>query len=81
MPLTVPRILQTCVLLSILRAVQFRNVFVLFTKHYILPHLRFSPGLAPSDLHLFWPLKDALRGTRFEDDESVIHAVREDMAT
>ena len=22
------------------------------------------------------PLKDALRGTRFEDDESVIHAVR-----
>ena len=37
------------------------------------PH---SPALAPSDFHLFGPLKDALRGTRFEDDKSVIHAVR-----
>jgi hypothetical protein len=24
----------------------------------------------------FWPLKDALRGTKFEDDESMIHTVR-----
>ena len=31
---------------------------------------------APSDFHLFGPLKDTLRGTRFEDDESVIRAVR-----
>ena len=36
----------------------------------------YSPDLAPSDFHLFGPLKDTLRGTRFEDDESVIHAVR-----
>ena len=32
--------------------------------------------LAPSDFYLLGPLKDALRGTRFEDDESVIRAVR-----
>jgi histone-lysine N-methyltransferase SETMAR len=42
----------------------------------VLPHPPYSPDLAPSDFHLFGPLKDALRGTRFEDDESVIHAVR-----
>ena len=40
------------------------------------PQLPFSPDLAPSDFNFFGPLKDELRGTRFEDDESVIHAVR-----
>ena len=30
----------------------------------------------PSDFHLFGSLKDALRGTSFEDDESVIRTVR-----
>ena len=40
------------------------------------PIYPYSPDLAPSDFHLFGPLKDALRGTRFEDDESVIRAVR-----
>jgi len=42
----------------------------------VLPHHPYSPDLPPSDIHLFGPLKDALRGTRFEDDESVIRAVR-----
>jgi len=42
----------------------------------VLHHPPYSPDLAPSDFHLFGPLKDTLRGTRFEDDESVIHAVR-----
>ncbi|KDR22890.1 hypothetical protein L798_14745, partial [Zootermopsis nevadensis] len=42
----------------------------------VLPHPPYSPDLAPSDFHLFGPLKDAIRGTRFEDDESVIQAVR-----
>ena len=42
----------------------------------MLPHPPYSPALAPSDFHLFGPLKDALRGTRFEDDETVIRAVR-----
>ena len=36
----------------------------------------YSPYLVPSDFHLFEPLKDALRGTRFEDDEGVIRALR-----
>jgi histone-lysine N-methyltransferase SETMAR len=40
----------------------------------VLPHPPHSPHLAASDFHLFGPLKDALRGTRFED-ESVIRAV------
>jgi histone-lysine N-methyltransferase SETMAR len=42
----------------------------------VLPHPPCSPDRAPSDFHLFGPLKDALRGTRFEDDKSMIHAVR-----
>jgi histone-lysine N-methyltransferase SETMAR len=41
----------------------------------VLPHPLYSPDLAPSDFHLFGPLKDALRGTGFEDDKSVICAV------
>jgi len=40
------------------------------------PHLPYSSELAPSDFHIFGPLKDALHGTRFENDESVIRAVR-----
>jgi hypothetical protein len=42
----------------------------------VLLHSPYRPGLVPSDFHLFGPPKDALRGTGFEDDESVIHAVR-----
>jgi len=42
----------------------------------VLPHPPYSPDLAPSDFHLFGPLKDTLHGTSFEDDESVVHAVR-----
>jgi hypothetical protein len=30
----------------------------------------------PKKFHLFGPLKGALHGTRFEDDESVIRALR-----
>ncbi|KMQ83853.1 histone-lysine n-methyltransferase [Lasius niger] len=36
----------------------------------------YSPDLTLSDFYLFGPLKDALRGTRFEDDKRVIQAVR-----
>jgi histone-lysine N-methyltransferase SETMAR len=42
----------------------------------VLPHPPYSPELAPSVFHLFGPLKDALRGTRFEDYQSVIRAMR-----
>jgi histone-lysine N-methyltransferase SETMAR len=42
----------------------------------ILPHPPYSPDLAPSDFHLFGPLKDYLRGQKFEDDEAIKAAVR-----
>jgi len=42
----------------------------------VLPHLPYSPGLAPSDFHLFGALKDAIHSTKFETDDDVIHAVR-----
>ena len=42
----------------------------------VLPNPTYSPDLVPSDFHLFGPLKNAVCGTRFEDDESVIHSVR-----
>jgi hypothetical protein len=37
----------------------------------VLPHPSYSPDLVLSDFNLFGPLKDTLRGTRFEDVESV----------
>jgi len=42
----------------------------------VLPCPPHSPDLAPSEFHRFGPLKDALRGIRFEEDEGVIRAVR-----
>ena len=42
----------------------------------VLPHPPYSPDLAPSDFFLFGPLKDFLRGQKFDDDEEVKVAVR-----
>lgn len=42
----------------------------------VLPHPPYSPDLAPSDFHLFGPLKDNLKGQKFDDDEAVKVAVR-----
>ena len=42
----------------------------------VLPHPPYSPDLAPSDFHLFGPLKEALRGQRFPDNDAVIDAVK-----
>jgi nucleoside-specific outer membrane channel protein Tsx len=36
----------------------------------------YSPDLAPSDYHLFGPLKDHLWGHHYETDEAVQEAVR-----
>ena len=36
-----------------------------------LPHLPYSPNLAPSSFHLFGPLKDGLRGIKFGCNEKV----------
>jgi histone-lysine N-methyltransferase SETMAR len=44
----------------------------------VLPHPSYSPDLAPSDYHLFSPLKDAIRGKKFENDEEVISEVKTD---
>ena len=43
----------------------------------VLEHPAYSPDLAPSDYHLFAPLKDALRGRKFSSDESVQKAVHQ----
>uniref|UniRef100_UPI00358E45B7 nucleotide exchange factor SIL1 n=1 Tax=Myxine glutinosa TaxID=7769 RepID=UPI00358E45B7 len=42
-----------------------------------LPHPSSSPDLAPSDYHIFGPLKEALGGTTFRSDEEVQEAGHE----
>ncbi|GFS13069.1 histone-lysine N-methyltransferase SETMAR [Elysia marginata] len=42
----------------------------------ILPHPPHSPDLAPSDYHLFGPLKRELAGKRFDDNEELVDHVR-----
>ncbi|KAJ4441066.1 hypothetical protein ANN_10916 [Periplaneta americana] len=37
----------------------------------------YSPDLAQCDYHLFGKLKESLRGTSFEDDDSLVHAAKE----
>ena len=43
----------------------------------VVLHPLYSPDLAPSDYHLFGPLKNHLRGTKFSDDEAVKEICRE----
>jgi hypothetical protein len=38
-------------------------------KFEVLKHPPYSPDLAPSDFHLFGPMKEHLRGQKFADDE------------
>jgi transposase len=45
-------------------------------KWNVLPHPPYSPDLAPSDYHLFGPLKEYLGRKRFCNNEEVIHDVR-----
>ena len=45
------------------------------------PHPPYPPDLAPSDFGVFGPLKDALRGTQFRDDDEVRSAVHEWLRT
>jgi hypothetical protein len=49
-------------------------------KLEVLPHLPYSPDLAPSDFHLFWSLKDALRGCHFRSDEEIKEVVHDWLA-
>jgi histone-lysine N-methyltransferase SETMAR len=38
-------------------------------KYEVLKHPPYSPDLAPSDFHLFGPMKEHLQGQKFADDE------------
>jgi len=40
-----------------------------------------GPDLAPSDFHMFGPMKEALRGRRFSSDEEVIGMVHDWLKT
>ena len=42
-----------------------------------LPHPLYSPYLAPSDFHVFGPLKEAMGGKSFRSDEEVQQVVYE----
>ena len=46
-------------------------------KWEAMEHPAYSPDLAPSDFHLFGPLKNALRGRRFSCDDDVKAAVHQ----
>jgi len=45
-------------------------------KFEVLKHPPYSPDLAPSDFHLFGPMKEHLRGHKFADDNEVMEAVQ-----
>jgi transposase len=45
-------------------------------KWDVLPHPPYSPDLAPSDYHLFGPMKKVLGGKRFQNNDEVIAAVQ-----
>jgi histone-lysine N-methyltransferase SETMAR len=46
-------------------------------KFQVLPHPPYSPDLAPSDFLLFGPLKESLRGRKYNLDDDVQSAVHE----
>ena len=43
----------------------------------LIPHLAYSPDLAPSDYFLFPNLKKDIRGRHFQSNEEVVAAVEE----
>jgi histone-lysine N-methyltransferase SETMAR len=51
-------------------------VTLLKLKWDVLPHPPYSPDLAPSDYHLFGPMKGVLGGKRFRNNDEVIAAVQ-----
>jgi hypothetical protein len=42
----------------------------------VVPHPPYIPDLAPSDFHLFGPMKDGLRGQHFPSNDAVVRAVK-----
>jgi hypothetical protein len=49
------------------------------TGKTILPHPPYSPDLVPFDYHLFDPVKDALRGCHFADDNELKQSFCDDI--
>jgi hypothetical protein len=45
-------------------------------KFEVLKHPPYSPELAPSEFHLFGPMKEHLRGQKFADDNEVMEVVQ-----
>jgi len=45
-------------------------------KFEVLKHPPYSPDLAPSDFHLFGPMKEHMQGHKFADDNEVKEAVQ-----
>jgi histone-lysine N-methyltransferase SETMAR len=45
-------------------------------KFEVLKHPPYSPELAPSDFHLFGPLKEHLRGQKFAGDNEVMEVCK-----
>jgi len=43
----------------------------------VLPHPPYSPDLAPSDFHLFGPMKDRLNGQHFPSNDAIVQAVKQ----
>ena len=43
----------------------------------VLPHPPYSPDFAPSDFHLFGPMKDGLRGQHLPSNNAVVRAVKQ----
>jgi hypothetical protein len=43
----------------------------------IVPHPPHSPDLAPSDFHLFGPMKDGLYGQHFPSYDAIVRAVKQ----
>ena len=45
-------------------------------KFEVLKHPPYSLNVAPSDFHLFGPMKEHLRGQKFADDSEILEAVQ-----
>ena len=43
----------------------------------VVPLPPYSPDLAPSDFHLFGPMKDGLRGQHFPSNDAIVRAVKQ----
>jgi hypothetical protein len=41
----------------------------------VVPHPPYNPDLAPSDFHLFGPMKDGLSGLHFPSYDAIVRAV------